>query len=220
MKYSPTIRIISLTSLLIVSKLLYAADSFDAELLNIQQQWAKVNYQLENDTQEKQFDVLLATAEQFVVAHPRKAEAYIWLGIIQSSYAGAKGGLGALSLVKDAKKSLEHALEIDDTALQGSAYTSLGTLYHKVPGWPIAFGDDGDAKAMLEKAISINPQGIDTNYFYGEFLFDKKDYAGARIHLSSALSAAPRVNRALADESRRAEIAQLLAKVDAKLLKK
>jgi Tfp pilus assembly protein PilF len=77
-----------------------------------------------------------------------------------------------LSLAKDAKKPLE----IDESALNGSAYASLGTLYHKVPGWPLGFGDDDTAKEMLEKAMLINPNGIDSNYFYGEFLFDEKKY--------------------------------------------
>jgi len=220
MKFLATIRYINLAALLLTSNLVFAAENFNTQLLKIQQQWAKVNYQLEGDLQEQQFDALLSQAKKFVTVYPQKAEAHIWLGIIQSSYAGAKGGLGALSLVKDAKKSLEYAIKIDDSALEGSAYTSLGTLYHKVPGWPLAFGDDDDAETMLEKAISINPQGIDANYFYGEFLFDKKDYARAKLHLNSALTAAPRADRALADKSRRAEITQLLAKVDAKLQEK
>ncbi len=50
-----------------------------------------------------------------------------------STYAGAKGGLGALSLAKKSRAVLESALMIDDQALQGSAYTSLGALYAKVP---------------------------------------------------------------------------------------
>ncbi len=63
-----------------------------------------------------------------------RAEPEIWYGIIVASYAGAKGGLGALSLAKDAKQALEHALAIDPKALAGSAYTSLGSLYYQVPG--------------------------------------------------------------------------------------
>jgi hypothetical protein len=58
-------------------------------------------------------------------------------------------------------------MAIDPRALQGSAYTSLGSLYYQVPGWPIGFGDDKRAEAMLLKALEINPDGIDPNYFYG-----------------------------------------------------
>ena len=60
---------------------------------------------------------------------------------------------------------------------------TLGILYHKVPGWPIAFGDDDDEKNYLEKALALNPQGIDPHYFYGEFLYDERDYTEAKNHL-------------------------------------
>ena len=61
--------------------------------------------------------------------------------------------------------------------MDGSAYTSLGTLYHKLPGFPIAFGSDKKARMYLEKALQISPDAIDPNYFYGEFLYDDGEYA-------------------------------------------
>ena len=39
------------------------------------------------------------------------------------------------------RRALEQALAIDATALEGSAFTTLGSLYYQVPGWPIGFGD-------------------------------------------------------------------------------
>ncbi len=190
------------------------------DLLSIQQAWAKTNYQLKDDDQIEQFETLLIRIEEQTTLHPDNAEYWVWKGIIQSSFAGAKGGLGALSLAKKARKSLEKALEIDDSVLQGSAYTSLGTLYHKVPGWPIGFGDDDEAKKMLEKALKMNPQGIDPNYFYGEFLYDNKDYTGAQTHLQAALQAPTRTERPLADSARRIEIETLLAQVSKRIDKK
>jgi tetratricopeptide (TPR) repeat protein len=186
-------------------------------LLSIQQQWEKVNYQLSGKEQDKAYQALLLSITELSESNTKNAEFAIWQGIIQSSYAGAKGGLGALSYAKKAKKSLEHALSLDPNALAGSAYTSLGTLYHKVPGWPVAFGDDDTAKTMLEKALTINPDGIDPNYFYGEFLFDEREYKQAKLSLEKALAAPSRANRELADESRRAEVLALMQKVDAKL---
>ena len=61
------------------------------------------------------------------------------------------------------------ALKIIDKAFSGSAYTSLGTLYFKAPSWPISFGDDKKAEVMLKQALAINPDGIDSNFFYAEF---------------------------------------------------
>jgi len=190
---------------------------FDLELLKIQQQWANINYSLQDDEQQQEFKLLIKKAKQFSLTYPNRAESWIWYGISQSSYAGAKGGLGALSLAKDAKKALETALKIDDAALAGSAYTSLGTLYHKVPGWPIGFGDDQQAKILLQKALKINPNGIDPNYFYGEFLYDEGDYKQAKQALLLAQKAPRRDHRPLADEARQIEVSQLLMKVDKKI---
>lgn len=196
-----------------------AADpAFDAELQSIQQAWANVNYETPaGDARERAFDALEKRAEAFTHQHPSRAEALIWEAIVESSYAGAKGGLGALSLCKEARGNLEAALKLDPTALDGSAYTSLGTLYYKVPGFPLGFGDHEKAARLLLQALKLNPNGIDPNFFYGEYLFEESDYAHALQYLDKALQAAPRPGRELADKGRRAEIAALTAKVKAKM---
>jgi len=192
--------------------------AFDAELLSIQQSWAKVNYETPaGDERAKAFDALEKRAEGFVKQHPGRAEALIWEGIIESSYAGAKGGLGALGLAKEARGNLEAALKLDPSALDGSAYTSLGTLYFKVPGFPLGFGDHDKARELLTKALEINPNGIDPNYFFAEFLYEQGDYAKALQHLDRASKAPPRPGRELADKGRQADIAALAAKVKAKM---
>ncbi len=148
---------------------------------------------------------------------PKAAELHVWNGIVLSTWAGAKGGLGALDLVKQAKAEFERAIEIDPRALDGSAYTSLGSLYYQVPGWPIGFGDDAKAEALLKKALTLNPDGIDPNYFYGDFLQRQKRYAEARVALERALAAPDRPGRATADAGRRAETRQLLERVREKI---
>jgi tetratricopeptide (TPR) repeat protein len=196
-----------------------AADpAFDAELLSIQQAWAKVNYDTPaGDARETAFDALEKRAESFTKQHPDRAEALIWEGIIESSYAGARGGLGALGLAKEARGNLEAALRIDPRALDGSAYTSLGTLYYKVPGFPVGFGDHDKARQMLRKALELNPGGIDPNYFYAEFLYEEGEYVQALQYLDKAAKAPPRPGRELADKGRRGEIATLTTKVKAKM---
>ena len=104
------------------------AGNLETELADIQHRWAEIQYQVPEDQKEKAFEGLASEAEQFVAHYPDRAEPLIWQGIVLSTYAGAKGGLGALGLVKDARKSLEAALAIDPEALDGSAYTSLGSL--------------------------------------------------------------------------------------------
>jgi tetratricopeptide (TPR) repeat protein len=208
---------------LCVAATLFASATVFADVLTdikpLQDRWAEVNYTLSEDGREKAFAELLSTADQVVSSNPDKAEALIWRGIIKSSYANAKGGLGALSVAEGSKADLEQAIKLDPTALQGSAYTSLGVLYAKVPGWPIGFGDNKMAKELLLKALEQNPQGIDPNYFYADYLAGKRDWAQALRYLETAKAAQPRPGRESADAGRQQEIAALLAKVQKKLKK-
>jgi tetratricopeptide (TPR) repeat protein len=179
----------------------------------VRDRWALINYKTPAAQKESAFEKLAADAAATSRRWPGRAEPLIWEGIVLSTYAGASGGLGALGLAKQAKARLEAALKIDPTALDGSAFCSLGTLYHKVPGFPLGFGSDSKARELLEKALTLNPDGIDPNYFYGEFLHDEGDHGAALRHLEKALRAAPRPGREVADDGRRAEIRALMAKV-------
>ena len=115
-----------------------------------------------------------------------------------------------MSLVKESKALLEKVIDSAPKTLDGSAYTSLGSLYYKVPGWPIGFGDDEVAEKMLKKALEINPDGIDPNYFYGDFLAEDGRRSEAIKYLTKAQQAAPRPDRPIADQGRQQEIAQRL----------
>lgn len=219
MKYP---RLLIATSLVLATWVVRAsatdAAAFDTELSSIQQAWARVNYEMPaDDARVQAFDQLEKRAEKFSQQNPGRAEALIWEAIVESSYAGAKGGLGALGLCKEARGNLEAAMKINPNALDGSAYTSLGTLYYKVPGFPVGFGDDDKARKLLSKALELNPNGIDPNYFYAEFLYEQGEYAEALPYLERAAKAAPRPGRETADKGRRAEIATLAVKVKQKL---
>ena len=108
---------------------------------------------------------------------------------------------------------MEQSIEIDPTALLGSAYTSLGSLYYQVPGWPIGFGSDKKAKEFLAKSLEINPDGIDSNFFNADFLIEQNKKAEAKVLLEHALEASPRPGREVADNGRRQEIRALLDKL-------
>lgn len=209
--------LIAAAALLALTPARASADTFDDALLDIQHRWAEANYHTQGSAQKKAFESLLEDARTLERTYPRRAEAMVWHGIVASTYAGVKGPFGAMSLAKEARGALTSAEQLDPGVLDGSVYTSLGTLYYKVPGGIIGFGDKKLARDYLEKALAANPDGIDPNYFYGEFLFEEKEYAAAREALLHAQDAPPRADRPLADEGRRAEIASLLARVDRKL---
>ena len=134
------------------------------------------------------------------------AEVLTWEAIILSTYAGVSGGLSALGYVEEAKEKLDKAKEINPNVLNGSIYTSLGSLYYQVPGWPVSFGDDDKAKENLNKALTINPNGIDPNYFYGDFLLSNGKYKEAINYFEKALKAPKRPGREIADKGRVIEI--------------
>lgn len=215
---------LAFTAALLVSTLASAASSptppagLEEQLQQIQGDWARTNYLTQDeDRKAAEFDALAKRAEAFVRAFPGRAEPLIWEGIVLSTYAGVKGGLGALGLAKRARARLEAALALDPGALDGSAYTSLGTLYFRVPGFPIGFGDDDKARELLQKALKINPNGIDPNYFYADFLVDQGEYKAALPYLERAAQAPARPGREVADQGRHAEINALMAKVKKEL---
>jgi len=183
------------------------------DVARMQQGWEQIKYGTPAARQEAEFARLLADSEQMAARNPGNADVLIWYAIVESTYAGAKGGLGALKYVKNARKSLERALALDPNALNGSAYTSLGSLYYQVPGWPIGFGDKTRAEEFLKKGLAVNPDGIDPNYFYGDYLLRQGDYSNAERYLRKALQAPARPGRKLADEGRRGEIRELLNKI-------
>lgn len=195
------------------------AAPLDETLLDYQEQWANINYSVPKKEREVQFEALAGKLSNMMKQYPDRPEPIIWHGIVLSTWAGAKGGLGALGLVKSARADFEHSLLLSQDALQGSAYTSLGSLYYQVPGWPIAFGDDEKALALLEKALKINPTGIDSNYFYADYWLEQGDYHRAREYFNKALQAPDRPHRPLADAGRREEIHTKLKLVNRKLNK-
>jgi len=203
-----------LAALFIVSAGTAEANTPDDLIRPIQDQWAEIKYRLPEKQQAEHYNKLATQARKVVESNPGVAEPLIWEGIVLSSEAGAKGGLGALGLAKEAKQRFEEALKLNDKALAGSAYTSLATLYAKVPGWPLGFGDNKRAEELFKKSLAINPTGIDPNFFYGEYLADNNRGAEARTYLEAALKAAPRAGRELADSGRRQEIQALLAKLN------
>ena len=206
-----------LACVIVTASLAAKADEFSDTLQDIQHRWASANYEETGSAQKQAFEALLEDARNFAVTNPGRPEALVWQGIVASTYAGVKGPLGAMSLAKEAREVLMEAEALDPTVLDGSVYTSLGTLYFKVPGGFIGFGDKDLAREYLEKALQQNPDGIDPNYFYGEFLLEQKEYDAARTALLKAKNAPRRPDRPLADEGRQQEIDALLEQVNRKL---
>lgn len=192
----------SLTALSTVS----ATADVMPEVKSIQKEWAKLNY---SEGGYKQLQTLAKRANKLSTDNPSSAEALVWDAIVLSTLASKKGGIGALSLVTEAKTKLEKAETIDPSVLNGSVYTSLATLYSKVPGWPIGFGNDKKARQYFQKALKANPNGLDINFFYAEYLADKDQDKLALHYLDKALNAPALEGRPVADKGRRDQAKKL-----------
>jgi len=193
-----------------------AAEDMAAGLADLRHAWAKVYYQVPEDQQVAQFAALRDRADALAAQHPEAAEPLILKAIILSTYAEAKGSLDALSLVKSARDAALQAARIDDKAVDAGAYTVLGVLYYKVPGWPIGFGNNQKARDYLDRALAIAPDAVDVNYFYGDFLLeegDRADRKNAKAFLENALRAKPRPGRADEDAGRKRDIEHDLGRI-------
>jgi len=189
--------------------------SSPAELTAIVSGWDRIKYQTPAKEREEAYESLAQRARKLSETSNSPA-ALMWEAIIKASLAGEKGALGgALGYVKEAKALLEKAEAM--TPVEGGVYTTLGSLYYQVPGWPVGFGDKKKARAYLEQGLKVNPSGIDANYFYGDFLLTQDDYPGALKAFEKALAATPRPGRELADAGRRKEIEDGMAKARAKI---
>ena len=185
------------------------------DMKDMQDSWADIKYQKDEDQQQNSYEKLLERSDAKLKSYPDQPEILIWHAIIEASYAGSLSAINptALGYVRNAKKDLEKAIDLDPDVLDGSAYTSLGSLYYQVPGWPLGFGDDDKADKYLKKGLEVNPDGIDANYFYADFLISKGENNRAKTYLNKAKKAAPREGRDVADQGRRKEILKLINKI-------
>ena len=140
----------------------------------------------------------------------------VWIGIItseQAALANENGSpLKALALAKRARDILEMVERTEPATMDAGAPTTLGLLYDRVPGFPIGFGDKAKARLYLQEAVRYAPNGLDANYFYGDFLYRQGDQAEAIKILERAQTLPELSNRPAWDKSLRTEIRKVLSK--------
>lgn len=176
--------------------------------------WANVAYRMEGSShQAAALNKLDKQAAMVVARYPGEAEPLLWQGIILSEEAKRANILHKLSLATRARDTIAKAYAINPRAGNGGAALSLGVLYYRVPGSPIGFGDKARAKTLLKQALALDPDGLDANYFYGDYLAETGDKAGAKSYLQKALRAAHDPSRPVWDAGRRGEVRALLTKL-------
>ncbi len=199
--------------------LLFAANNafaetapLDAAIQKLQHDWATAYYQTPEKDKEAAFEKLVKEAHEVSAANPGRAEPLIWEGIITSTLAKYQSIFSAGGTAKAARDLLLAAEKIDPNALHGSALTSLGSLYYKVPRFG-SFGDHDKARDYLERALKVNPDGIDPNFFMGELMVERGEKTKALEYFKKALNAPARPGREDADAGRKAEIEAAIKKI-------
>ena len=192
--------------------------SLKSELLRLARDWEHVKLQVsDRDDQEKQMASLAQRAGQIAKQYENIPDPIVWVGIITSEQASLANDNGspikALQFAKRARDLLEEVEKTSPETMDAGAPTTLGVLYDRVPGFPIGFGDKARARYYLQEAIRSAPNGLDANFFYGDFLFKLGERSEAAKILERALTLPELSNRPLWDRSLRAAIRQTLSEI-------
>ncbi|OQW73217.1 MAG: hypothetical protein BVN35_11965 [Proteobacteria bacterium ST_bin11] len=187
------------------------ASELTTAIAHLESDWARVYYQTDETRQRQIYPQLLEKAAELTKRYPHAAEPKIWQATIIATNAAFQSALTALSSLQTAKALLEEAIAQNPNALDGAAYVTLGTLYYMVPGWPVSFGDNQLAEQMLKASLKINPNGIDANYFYADYLLEQDRTAEAEEYLRKAIQAPLRKQQVFADSQLQNEAKLALA---------
>ena len=193
------------------------SDPVDTAMQPLKKEWAEIKYVVSDKQKVSQLESLLKRVDVVAAKHPTEVQPVVWRGTMLSTLASLKSGFSALSSAKKAKKELEIALSRNASAEKGYAHVILGALYSKVPGKPIGFGSKEKAKRHFLTALQMDPDGLDANFFYGEFLLEQGDFVAAKKHLEVAQKSPVNVENKVWDEGRRQEIAKAIAVVNQKI---
>lgn len=199
---------------LLLSGTAYASDdpTMDAEVFAINNGWAHIKYEVKGEkAQYAALETLGAKAAAVSAKYPGHAEPLMWEGIVRSEEVAVASTFKKLSYATKARDLLIKGFKLDPHAGKGGLAMSLGVLYYRVPGFPIAFGSTSKAEQFLKAGLTNDPEGLDSNFFYGDFMRAQGKKALAKTYLQRALNA-PRDNkRPVWDAGRRAEVRAMLA---------
>lgn len=189
-----------------------------SELLRLAHDWEHVKLQVsDRDEQERQMASLAQRAGQIAKQYENVPDPIVWIGIItseQASMANENGSpIKALELAKRARDILEEVEKTNPETMDAGAPTTLGVLYDRVPGFPIGFGDKARARYYLQEAIRSAPNGLDANFFYGDFLYRHGEQSEAVRILERALTLPELSNRPIWDRSLREAIRHILSEM-------
>ena len=184
----------------------------------LEDRWALTKYEMTDKAQRlRNVEALHLEAAGLVQRYPGRAEPLIWEALIYILEAEVHSSTASLGALRTARELLQQAEKIDGAAMKGAVHANLGSLYYEVPGWPISFGSNDKAEVHLKQALAHDRDGRDANYFYGDFLVQRRRPKDAIPFLEKALQVPIDVAHARADKGRQKEIVVALEKAKAAL---
>jgi tetratricopeptide (TPR) repeat protein len=163
------------------------ADEFQDGLSAIQRAYAAIQA-LPAAEQLTPYKTLTAEATEFREAFPKRAQALIWEAVVLTHHAWTLNTNDSRAMLNTARERLDEAEKVDPANVDWSGYSFMGITYALAPPWPLSFGDKDRARGYLAKAVSMQPNAIDTNFYLGRFLFNNKFYPEAVATFEKVLS--------------------------------
>jgi tetratricopeptide (TPR) repeat protein len=112
------------------------------------------------------FEQGIEAGRKAAAAQPNRPEGHFWLAANMGSMAEGFGMRAGLRYRGPIKASLEKALAIDPSYLNGSPDRALGRWYARVPG--LFGGSDTKAVEHLQRSLTFAPQSIASRFFLAE----------------------------------------------------
>jgi tetratricopeptide (TPR) repeat protein len=145
------------------------------------------------DAQLKVYEQSLGYANQAISANPKGTMGYLRRAIVNGRIALIKGVISVIGLVKEVRRDLEKAIELNNggTHQLAVAHYVLGRTHAKVCEKPyllrlplgLGWGDRDVAAAEFEKAVSLNPDFIMFRLDAARNYVEMDEYQKAKQHL-------------------------------------
>nr|MCH9699039.1 hypothetical protein [Gammaproteobacteria bacterium] len=183
-------------------------------LLQLEHRWAEIRYQTPEKQRLQAFDNELNELSRHPSGCQQSAEYQLIQAMIKGSMAKLQSRLDGLNMIRQIEHHLQTAIKTNPAVMQGMSWTLLGLLYDKSPGWPFSIGDDKAAEQAYQKGLELNPDGVDANYYYGDFLRRKKQSEPARQYLLKASRGKQGHQSEIAFQGRMLDVSRALKKLD------
>ena len=101
---------------------------------------------------------------------PSNIESQFWTAVCMGLMADEQGILNSIILLGPMESAIDKCLKLDESYFYGGPLRVTGLFYHRIPGWPIAKGDNKKALEFLIKALQYGPEFC-LNHLYISYIY-------------------------------------------------